>query len=300
VGQTHTSRDLAPVDARFDASWSVTQRIGSIRKRRAGRAFTLIELLVVVAILGLLMAIVLGSLVNVRVSAKGFMCKNKLRNVAFDFIQFADDYAHPWRGESDDDGKPGFRLVDFQERVYGIAEFWRIPGGMATSSAGGMVLPTKPYKASDQPLMCPAGPQQLERTALLPMHKKPVRPLQNVSIGMNMRLHRATEWKDGEFVFKDIRLSKRIMEHPSVPLVFDVDGEQALENDMNTPLTAVLPYYSAPPLETPDAYSDGAFWFPGMRHGGRMNVAFIGGHVLSSLDPLNESGWDWTDPLPAN
>ena len=247
VGQTHTSRNAAPVNARFSADRSVLRRIGSIRRRRAGRAFTLVELLVVVAILSLLMAIVLGSLVNVRVSAKGFMCKNKLRNVAFDFIQFADDYAHPWRGESDDDGKPGFRLVDFQERVYGVAEFWRIPGGMTSSSAGGLVLPTKPYKAADQPLICPAGPQQLERVALLPMHQKPVRPLQNVSIGMNMRLHRATEWKDGELVFKDIRLSKRVMEHPSVPLVFDVDGEQAFKNDLDTPLASVLPYYSAPP-----------------------------------------------------
>jgi len=261
------------------------------------RAFTLIELLVVIAILALLMAIVTASLLNVRVAAKSFVCKNKLRNVAFDFIRFADDFSPPWRGDSDKDGKPGFCLLDFQEREYGVAEFWKTDA-VPMASVGPAALLTSTYDASEQPLICPAGPQHLERRPMTPIHKKAVLPVEHVSVGMNMRLYRTTIIKDGQYEFRDIRLSKRILEHPMIPLAFDVDGVKALEIDAHTPV-GVLPYFAAPPLDTPDAYRGGEFWFPSFRHGGKMNAAFVGGQVLSSVDPLHGAGWNWQQPPSA-
>jgi len=252
---------------------------------------------VVVAILTLLMAIVTASLVKVRVAAKSFVCKNKLRNVAFDFIRFADDYSHPWRGDSDRDGRPGFSLVDFQEREYGIAEFWKMDGLPMAGVGPGTFLTAK-YDASEQPMICPSGPQELERRAMVPIQHKAVIPVEHVSIGMNMRLYRVSELKDGAYVLRDVRLSKRITEYPMVPLAFDVDGAQALENDQHTS-AGVLPYFSAPPLEQPDAYSGGEFWFPSFRHGGKVNAAFVGGQVLSATDPVHASGWDWREPPSA-
>ncbi len=257
-------------------------------------AFTLIELLVVVAILSLLMAIISASLINVQVAARSFVCKNKLRNVAFDFIRFSDDYAHPWRGDSDMDGKPGFRVVDFQERTYGIAEFWRTEGVPMSGIGPGTFLSDQ-YDATEQPMICPAGPQELHRRPMTPLVRKPVFPVENVSIGMNKRLHRVSRTLNDEFVREDIRISKRILEHPMIPLAFDVDGQKAYENDLHSS-SGILPYFSAPPLETPDVYTSGEFWFPSFRHGGKMNAAFVGGQVLSTRDPVATSGWNWAEP----
>ncbi|HOW19625.1 MAG TPA: type II secretion system protein, partial [Phycisphaerae bacterium] len=98
------------------------------RRNRRGRTptaagFTLLELLTVSAILVVLVGIMAAAVGKVRGTSRAFVCKNNLKTVAFEFFQFADDYAHPYRGDSDD-GRPGFRIDDFQERLYRIAEFW--------------------------------------------------------------------------------------------------------------------------------------------------------------------------------
>jgi len=247
-------------------------------------AFTLIELIVVVAILTVLLAIMGASLAKVRMAGRSFVCKNQLKNVAFDFIQFADDYAHPWRGDSDQSGRSGFYIEDFQERQYRIDEFWKVDA-LSMASAGGTVK----IKASEMPLMCPAGPRELSKKPSLACREQAIVPLTNVSMGFNMRLDQASVGTSpGPTQLTQVRLSKRILSHPTVPLVFDVDAEVALAKDINQ-----LPYYSAPPANSWDDYASGTSWFPSLRHGGRCNAAFIGGHVLSSLKPEREPGWDW-------
>jgi len=256
------------------------------RRAVAGqRGFTLIELLVVTSIIALLVGIVTVSMARVRNSAQGFLCKNKLKTVAFEFIQFADDNAHPWRGESDQDGRPGFRIEDFQERLYGIAEFWKMPAGTPQFSLGSPSA-VADYRPEDQPLICPSGPQALSRQAFLPCQAEAVKPLENVSVGFNMRLGWAAMEVGGRQILREIRLSKRIANHSSVPLAFDVDGAMAKQR-------VVLPYYAAPPSNSVDKYSSGVFWNPALRHAGTLNAAFIGGQVLSSARPQNQGGWDW-------
>jgi len=249
------------------------RRIGAPRSAARVAAFTLIELLVVVGILTVLIAIITASLVQVRVAAKSFVCKNQLKTVAFEFIQFADDYAHLWRGDSDRDDRRGFDIKDFQERLYGVAEFSKSKVDSANDAV------TACYKASEHPLICPCGPQELEyyvtkRKAL----EEAVIPAANVSIGVNLRLYRT-----GQNLDEQLYLTRRILEHTRVPVAFDVDGAKA-------DALGVLPFFSAPPVGAGDNWS---FWFPPRRHGGHVNAAFVGGHVLSSSQPEKQGGWDW-------
>ena len=58
--------------------------------KRSRKALTLLEVVVVASIIVLLASAVLLSLVRVRATAKGFVCKNNLKTVGFDFAQFAD------------------------------------------------------------------------------------------------------------------------------------------------------------------------------------------------------------------
>jgi hypothetical protein len=234
------------------------------------------ELLIVVSIIALLLAIMTTALRGVRSATKSFVCKNNLRTVAFEFGLFADDYARGDRGDSDQGLRAGFSAVDFQESVYKVDEFWDLdePG-------------TATYRPSKQPLICPAGPQRLERQSGQPCQSA-VNPQENVSVAFNMRLAAASVslQSTGWWVFRDVRLTPRILEHPDVPLAFDVDGVQAVDRRK-------LPFYSAPAVEQQGLYANDQFWFPSLRHGRKVNACFVGGYVLSSSDPVNESGWDW-------
>jgi hypothetical protein len=82
-------------------------------------------------------------------------------------------------------------------------------------------------------------------------------------------------------------VSPRTLSHAYAPLVMDVDGRAAAA-------AGVEPFYIAPPVAgLDDPYSSGRYWSPGKRHGGKMLVGFVGGHVLSSEHPEAEH-WDWS------
>jgi len=250
-------------------------------RRGARRGFTLLELLVVVAIIAMLVAILVSTVVKVRGSTRGFVCKNNLKTVAFDFLQFADEYAHPYRGDSERFGRSSFDLEDFQERVYGIAEFWKVSG-----------LTEAAYEPSKQPLMCPGGPNPLKKQAGVPCRDYAVTPAANVSVALNMRLYRASVLLGGRPVLHPVQLTPRLQEHPAVPVAFDVDGAAAAKR-------GILPYYSAPPAgAAADLYGSGRFWFPASRHAGQVNACFVGGYVLSARKPAAAPGWDWRHQPP--
>lgn len=238
-------------------------------------AFTLLELLVVIALIAILMAVTLTSLVRAREAGRDFACRSKLKTVALEFLQFADDFAHPDRGDSEQLGRRGFYIEDFQERLYGISEFWDAPAGAVET-----------YRPAEQPLMCPSAPRVLEKRSRLPCSSYAVGPAENVSVGINMRLYRTSRRIGSRPVLVPVRLSGRILDRPAVPLAFDVNAALAADR-------GVLPYYSAPPAGDTGRYGSGLFWFPGSRHGQRVNACFVGGYVLSTKIPERESGWDW-------
>ncbi len=243
--------------------------------------FTLTELLVVVGIMLVLMTVLSAALGRVRSAARSFRCKNNLKTVVFDFTLFADEGTNVNRGESEHLRGHGFRIEDFQESVYGIDEFWDL-GAVRRA----------PLDPARQPLMCPAGPHELYRSAGLPCSDYAVGPAEDVSVGFNMRLHRASVQIGGRWLLYPVTLKSRILEHPFVPLVFDVDGAQATRQ-------RVPPYYAAPRLDDAGLYGSGRFWFPAARHGGEVNIGFVGGHVLSASDPLRNGTWDWRyQPIP--
>lgn len=241
---------------------------------RVARAFTLIELLVTISIISLLLGLMLPLMGRALGEARAFRCKMSLRSVAFDFSLFANDELGPERG---DDARGSFRLETFQESLYGISEFWRWEG---------VRTHTLPDGQGNDPLRCASmkGAITLERD--LACSGGAIRPARNISYGFNLRLHApAVRMPGGEVSTPIVALKSDIVQQTDVPLAWDVDGAEAESRE-------VSPVFSAP-TEPPLAYPDGRYWFPAMRHNGSLNVAFIGGHVLSSRRPLEESGWGW-------
>jgi prepilin-type processing-associated H-X9-DG protein len=230
-------------------------------------------LLVVLAIVSILLALVGSAIAAARRAARDFLCKNNLKTITFKFTLFADDQAYASRG--DDEGNRGFRIETFQESVYAIDEFWDLPG--RTES---------PLAPSEQPLICPSGPQKLVRRRDLPCSDYAVAPAANVSIAFNMRLDRVSAKIGGRWVLAPVRLHSQILDHPLVPLVMDVDGEAA-------DARGKLSYYTAPSADDPGLYAGNRFWFPARRHDGAVNVGFIDGHIASSPDPAKQAAWNW-------
>jgi prepilin-type processing-associated H-X9-DG protein len=89
-----------------------------------------------------------------------------------------------------------------------------------------------------------------------------------------------------------INLTSKILEgnetaDPSlIPLLMDVDGAVAAAN-------SVTPLLTGPSLPDRLLLSANRYWFPGLRHNGEMNVAFVDGHVKSTRRPLAEQNWAW-------
>jgi len=246
---------------------------------RAARAFSILELLVVISIIALLTAIVLPALQSGRAAAQDLKCRANFRSVTMEFSLFADPGSGINRGNSESLGPKVFRLDDFQESIYRIAEFWDGPASAVPRS----------ITANAQPLMCPSGPTQLEKRWQVPCDAGAVGPARNVSVGFNMRLRQKNRIINGQAYAVNAFLTDKTLQFPDTPLLFDVDGGVAQQQGL-------FPYYSAPPLGgTPanDVFSSGRFWFPAARHRGRVNVGFVGGHVLSSASPLEESWWRW-------
>jgi prepilin-type N-terminal cleavage/methylation domain-containing protein/prepilin-type processing-associated H-X9-DG protein len=245
--------------------------------RAAG--FTLVELLVTVVIIALLLAVVLPTLGSTMREARGFRCKMSLRSIAFDFSVFADDQLHGDRGGDALLGPGRFKLETFQDSQYGIAEFWR--WGTANSY-------TLPDAASNDPMRCSEvrGPITVNRGQTCG-EGGAIAPPDNVSYGFNARLHRA-EVTDANGTPRalPVVLTARVMELGNVPLVWDVDGAAAGARGS-------VPVFSAPSLDSPWLYRGDRFWYPGARHNGAVNIAFVGGQVVSSSHPLNEASWQW-------
>lgn len=241
------------------------------------------------AIMSILLSILLTTLGKVRESARSVLCKNKLQGVSQSFQLFASDYGHTDRGrESQKLGSNRFRLEDFQDSLYGTEEFFNDSGGS---------LGTIPLNTREQALICPDGPKGLARDNTPQPAEDSIVPLSSVSVGFNMRFHKANvKIQIGPTqinVLRDVTLTSRILEHPWTPLAFDVDGAAARSKS-----DPILPFYSAPSIESDGLYSDDAFWFPANRHSGMVHAAFIGGHVWSARNPKMASDWHWSYQPP--
>ncbi len=242
-----------------------------------GRAFTLVELLVVIALIALLLSVLLPALAGARDQMKTLKCSSNMRTAGFKFQLFVEEENEEGWGDSEDIGRRRFFISDFQDYLYRIDEFWDVPGrGVATLSAKSDIM------------LCPAGALRLTKHAGLPCSDA-IRPTNDVSLAVNMRLYRGVVEFMGDTVLApeaSTRVGPDVLHHPYAPLLIDVDGRAATARGL-------APFYTAPPLPgTSDPYADGHYWMPSDRHRGRANVAFVGGHVLSSAQPGQEN-WDW-------
>jgi prepilin-type processing-associated H-X9-DG protein len=249
----------------------------------ARAAFSLLEILLVIGVIGVLTGIFMPALRACRMAGRNLKCVTQMKQVSFDFRLFSDDFAFRNRG---DGGKlpPAdsplfnfdqrtFYLEDFQESLYGIHEYWDAPSLLRAT-----------YDAPRTTLMCPEGPSLLRRRANAPCSAGAVFPRENVSIAFNRRLHRPS------LAEAPRPLTSKVLDYPDVPLAVDVDGAQATARTGE-------PYYLTPPLpDADDGYADGRYWSPSWRHGGRLNVSFVGGHVLSVNDPVASPDFRWSCP----
>ncbi len=232
-----------------------------------------------IGIIALLISIMLPAMQACRRAGRNVKCMSQMHRGAYDFRLFADDFAAQSRGDSEVFGESRFEIEDFQDSLYRVDEYWDRPE---------LRTPVT-YQPSEEVMMCPEGPAFLQRYPIQGQSHEPgfVRPHANVSIAVNMRLHRRVMMIDGNSYLVPAIVTSKILDHPGVPVLLDVDGEQAVAQKK-------VPYYTAPPLSPDDPYGTGGYWFPSFRHQGGLNVAFVGGHVLSSPRPLIEPGWDWS------
>jgi len=248
---------------------------------RAGsaRGFTLIETMVVAGITMLLIGILLPALGSARSSAKALVCSSNMRSAVMQFAEFASGESPEGRGDSEELGKYRFYINDVQDQLYGLDEFW--DAGEAGSA---------PLKNGNALMLCPAVAGDLTKRQGFPCSSSALSPSENVSIAFNMRLYRASVNFRGVNTLASVAATsvhREIVNRPYVPILIDVDGEQAK-------MRSIEPFYMAPPRsEVDDAYADGRYWIPSHRHNGQTNVAFMGGHVLRSATPADEQ-WDWT------
>jgi prepilin-type N-terminal cleavage/methylation domain-containing protein/prepilin-type processing-associated H-X9-DG protein len=242
------------------------------------KGFTLLELLMTMGIIAMLVSIMLPAMSACRQAGRNLKCLSQMRRGAYEFRMFADDFAFRSRGDSAAFGESRFKIEDFQDSLYRVDEYWDLPRDKPVT-----------YDSSTEMMICPAGPAFLQRFPEQGQSHDPgfVGPHANVSIAVNMRLYRCAQviWGAGYLV--PATVTGRILDHPNVPILLDVDGAKAKSRKQ-------LPYYIAPPVNPRDPYGSGRYWFPAFRHQGSINVAFVGGHVLSSRQPLNERGWDWS------
>ncbi len=246
------------------------------RRPHSKVAFTLLETVVVMSIMGLLLSVLLPAIGSVADQMKAFKCTSNMRTVTLEFQYFADGTSD--QGDSESLGRKRFMANDFQDSLYGLDEFWD------RKNENRVLLST-----NSELMMCPAGAKELTKTKGFPCGRQAIGPVEDVSVAMNMRLYRSVMTFKRRRVLapaRSSRVTESIMNHPYVPLVIDVDGRQAAQRNLD-------PFYIAPPLpNTSDPYSTGHHWMPSSRHDGKTNVAFVGGHVLSSEDPARED-WNW-------
>lgn len=254
----------------------VSPQLTDARCPRA-HAFTLIELLVTLSIVAILVSLVIPMLGKTVAASRGFKCQQTLRSVAYDFRIFADDNLHGYRGgdtHGQDLPRGRFSLENFVESQYGVDEFWAWPGETRHDT---------PDAAGNDPMRCPTVKGELILRSNAPCTGGAISPYQNISYGFNIRMHIAEQFNPpGQF---PVILTSANLDSADVPLVWDVDGAEAVERD-------ALPLFSGPSLDSPEVFAGDRYWFPGLRHNGAANFAFTDGHVESSGQPLSQE-WNW-------
>jgi len=237
-----------------------------------------VELLVSTTIIAILLSVFLPAVRSVRGEVRNLVCANHTKSIARDFLLFADGVTTTGRGDSEKLGPGRFRIDDFQEMLYGIDEFWDLP----EQTTGRLTV-------KNCVMMCPAGASALEKRRGASCGTDAIGSAKDVSLAFNLRLRRGSVRLPSRVALAPVAstyVRGTIQDHPSVPLIIDVDGAEAVRRRID-------PFYIAPPIEDrSDALQDGRYWMPSARHRGKVNVGFVGGHVLASARPEWES-WDW-------
>ncbi|RMH25861.1 MAG: hypothetical protein D6693_08195 [Planctomycetota bacterium] len=286
------------------------------RAARNRTGLTIIELLVSISIMAVLLALLGPAVIRTMGSARSFRCQTTLRGIGFDFALYAD----PLSGGAGGASSTRFNMVSFVDREYGLANFWGVdspqdnPASGAptprptTTSTGGVHIPSlaQGQRGLGSPGVRPGDDAHAggsSATALIGEHlqcaevasvpikhagrsctrRDSVTPVSDLSYTFNSRLYERVNPQRGNR--EEVVLTERILQQSAVPLAWDVDGADAMARGARTP------HFTSAPVdgEIPGLH----VWAPDPRHGGRINVVFVDGHVESSADPVHEPVWDW-------
>lgn len=245
------------------------------RGRSSESGFTIAELLVSITIVAILISLVLPLLARTIAASRGFKCQQSLRSVAYDFQLFADDDLHGYRGEVENQRDNTFTIENFAESQYGVHEFWAWPGENRHSIPDG---------AGYDPMRCAEVKGEIVLRSNMPCATAVIPP-HNISYAFNIRL-RIAEIRVPTPRQTMVYLTSGVPIPDAVPLLWDIDAPNAVARNQS-------PFYSGPSLDSPAVFAGNRYWFPGMRHNGAANFAFVDGHVESSMAPLEENTWDW-------
>lgn len=227
------------------------------------------------AIITVLLTLVLAAVRGTLGVAQSLVCQQRAGTVCFDFTTFADDQLHETRGMDARYLGGRFRLITFINGQFRLGEFW----------AQGQGIDRVPLP-DDHPMQCPAAERGMAVTDTGDAITGGIATPQLLSIGVNRRLYQPETPRPGRL---EIQLRSTILIEQNIPLIWDIDGASAFDSGLEN--DAVL---SAPSLGARGPIANNRYWHPSFRHGGRMNVGFVGGHVLSSKRPLEQSGWRWS------
>jgi len=241
-------------------------------------AFTLVEVLVSVLIISILIAMLLPSLRAVRRQSRAVKCQIHMRSVAFNLQAFVSPAIPMDRG--DDETDPNLTgdsawLETFQESQYRVDEFW-------DRSASSVDADTETLGI----MSCPEVSGTIRLRSGRDCREGAVAPADLVAYAFNLRLDRAEARIGDRWITRRVRLNDQILQKSMLPLLWDSDGRVAANRQIS-------PHYSAPPGDPDAPYGSGREWFPAVTRHGRLQVAFVGGEVVSSDDPLSEGSWLW-------
>lgn len=240
--------------------------------RARSRAFTLIELLAVVAIIGILAAIVIGSVSKIRDAARRSTCVSNLRQIGAAFPLYAADnkglYPAPRQATYPYPGGGGYTAANPAPGVNPSGDNWQVEISRYVLRSQNYIWDVKDAYGSSNISHCPTYDLFFNTAAKMSSQSN----ISTAGYGMNLNMNvGGVNYGGGTWGLENTRRFRAsAITYPSKTVLVGDSAEFFI--NVSTAWTAAANYL--------DGYSNGA----PARHGSVANYLFADGHV-ETLDP---------------